>query len=941
MIGCSYPWILLLAVPAVYCIVRSRNTVSVKVLRSLCVILLFCAAARPVLKTDVPGTDVVILYDRSKSIPSRFLEEQKETIGIFREEQGQHDRVGILSFGRNIKIRKFLTDETIEISLSDSIDRDGTFLSEAVQTGLSMIPPERNGCIAIFSDGLYNGTEPAAVIAEANEREIPVFFRYRGRSRVDPLCITAVEIPGSVEAGSPFQINAFFRASMPGTCRYTLKRGNAVIAEGSSGCTVGSNILRFRDRLLYPGIETYRITLTIPNDPFPENNAASGSVRVKGKKRICLVTPEGRQDNLSRALKSGDIDFDIIAPAAYELTPEFLDGYRAVIIENVPAAEFNQDEIQYLKTYVSDEGGGFMLTGGRNSFGPGGYCRSPVEEILPVSMEVRKEHRKVGMALGLVLDRSGSMSMSAGGGKTKMDLANLAAASSADLLTEIDTIGVVAVDSSAHIIVDFEKGNVNSETTGRILEIESMGGGIFVYTGLKAIGAMMRNIRMATKHIILFADAADAEEPGSYRELIAAFRSAGITVSVVALGTEKDQDADFLRDVAKRGEGNIFFTTDPMKLPALFSMDTVSMVRESFVEERISGTILNDIYALGDISGTFPALDAYNRTYSKKRSTIGILGMSDEPVPLFAFRQFGLGRSAALSFEADGPASAEFLAWNSYGAFFTTVSRWLAGVEPPEAFKTRVEKRGHVARIFLDIDPDAVRGTVDAAPELLVFKGPEDTPLKQAMEWAGPYTLTGEFPMEKEGVYRPAVLVGDTIIKADPVNLPLSPEYEYIKDPSRGEDLLKRMSEKTGGSHLVQLSDIFNQKPRRHRAHRPVVLPFLIAALICFTSEIGERRFFILFSLLTGMKRAGKSAGAYMEKRLKRIRHRTGRESLGQTEKEQVSSPHPSELSPSSLGKKEEQQEQEITEKRIHERKDTEAIDSVFDKAKGEAKKRF
>jgi len=931
---------MLLAIPAVYMIVRSTVPLSVKILRILTVSFLFLAAAGPVLKIEVPGTDAVVVFDRSKSVSPEFLREQKETISIFMEEKGKHDRIGVLSFGRNVKVRKFLADSAVETSLSDYIDRDGTFLTESLRTALGMIPPERDGRIIVFSDGMYNGADPAPVTAECVERGIPVFYRYKGRGGIDPLSITDVEVPGSIESGAPFQINTFFRASGAGVCSYRLMRGGTVIAKGRSEYSAGSNILRFRDRLVYPGIETYRITVSVPDDPFPENNSAVGSIRVRGKRRICLVTPGGRRDHLSAALKAGGIEFDIVAPGAYELTPEFLDGYRAVILENVPAAKFNHHELEYLSAYVADEGGGLMLTGGRNSFGPGGYCRSPVEKVMPVSMEVRREHRKVGMALGLVLDRSGSMSMPVGGGKTKMDLANIAAASSVDMLTPIDTVGVVAVDSSAHIIVPFRRGNVTSDTAGDILDIESMGGGIFVYTGLKTMGAMMNGLRMANRHIILFADAADAEEPGSYRELIAGFRSSGITVSVVALGTEEDTDARFLKDIAGRGEGNIFFTTDPMKLPALFSMDTVSMVRENFIEEQLQGKILNDIYALGEISGSFPSVQGYNQTYLKEGGTVGVVGAGDEPVPLFAFRQYGTGRTAALSCEADGQTSGDFLTWKGYSSFFTTAARWLGGVEPPDTFKARVEQQGHTACVYLDIDPDKTGPDFGAAPELAVFTSGGDKPLKKAMEWCGPYTLKAEFTMEKEGIYRPAVLIGSSVIKVDPVNLRMSPEYEFLQGGSQGEEALKRIAENTGGSLLVQLSDIFRQPSRSSRGHRTVMLPFFIAAVLCVLAEIAERRFFILLRVLSRAGRAGRAVRTYAADRIRHMRSRRGRRGVRRAVPEdgQATGPETEEEHGTGGGESAGTEQTETKEKQEEKRK---KIDEVFGRAKGEAKKRF
>ena len=46
--------------------------------------------------------------------------------------------------------------------------------------------------------------------------------------------------------------------------------------------------------------------------------------------------------------------------------------------------------------------GSRAMTGGRSSYGPGGYYKSPLEPILPVSMELRNEHRKLSLAMVVV-----------------------------------------------------------------------------------------------------------------------------------------------------------------------------------------------------------------------------------------------------------------------------------------------------------------------------------------------------------------------------------------------------------------------------------------------------------------------------------------------------------------------------------------------------------
>ena len=48
-------------------------------------------------------------------------------------------------------------------------------------------------------------------------------------------------------------------------------------------------------------------------------------------------------------------------------------------------------QMKLLRAYVRETGGGLVMTGGPDSFGPGGWYRTPVEDVLPVDMDVRSE----------------------------------------------------------------------------------------------------------------------------------------------------------------------------------------------------------------------------------------------------------------------------------------------------------------------------------------------------------------------------------------------------------------------------------------------------------------------------------------------------------------------------------------------------------------------
>ncbi|MEZ6193870.1 MAG: vWA domain-containing protein [Phycisphaerales bacterium] len=136
----------------------------------------------------------------------------------------------------------------------------------------------------------------------------------------------------------------------------------------------------------------------------------------------------------------------------------------------------------------------------------------------------------------------------------KMDLANLGTAQVIDLLSPMDEFGVIAVDSAPHVISPLAPLDNKQAVKGQVLRIDSMGGGIFVYEALEAASGMLADSTITTRHIILFSDAQDSEQPGAYRQLLRQCAKANITVSVIGLGIEHDVDAELAQGYRKAGQ---------------------------------------------------------------------------------------------------------------------------------------------------------------------------------------------------------------------------------------------------------------------------------------------------------------------------------------------------------------------------------------------------
>ncbi|WP_425613906.1 glutamine amidotransferase [Anatilimnocola sp. NA78] len=66
---------------------------------------------------------------------------------------------------------------------------------------------------------------------------------------------------------------------------------------------------------------------------------------------------------------------------------EDLFKFHAIILDDMEAAFFTQDQLSLLQQFVSQRGGGLLMMGGKGSFGEGGYARTPVAEMLPVYLD--------------------------------------------------------------------------------------------------------------------------------------------------------------------------------------------------------------------------------------------------------------------------------------------------------------------------------------------------------------------------------------------------------------------------------------------------------------------------------------------------------------------------------------------------------------------------
>ena len=811
---------------------------------------------------------IVIVADRSLSMPQGAEAAQKEAIDLIGRAMTSDDRLAVVSFGQSAAIERSPQSGAFA-GFTNEVGRDASNLTEAIDKALALIPQNSPGKILVISDGRWTGKEPAMAASKAAARSVTIDYRSLQRSSANDLAVAQIDAPITVTPGEAFMITAWVKSPIQQEIAYELRRGGQILAAGKTNASGGLNRLTFRDIAGEPGAQGYTIRVSgahnSGDDPVPENDSAKVLVGVQGPRPL-LVVSTAPNSGLARLLASGGMMTRVAAPEDCDWSLDSLAQYSGVLIENVPAEKITARGMESISSWVSEAGAGMMMTGGKHSYGPGGYFKSPLEPVLPVSMELRQEHRKLALAIVVAMDRSGSMAVTVGGGRTKMDLANLAAAQVLEMLSPMDEFGAVAVDSVSHIIAELQKVDQSKSVRDRILKVDSGGGGIFVFEALTTAADMLLKAESGTRHIILFADAADSEEPGKYRELLEECEQSGITVSVIGLGKPTDVDAGLLRDIAKRGNGQIFFTENAEELPRLFAQDTIIVARSLFLDQPAPLQFTGGLVTLtGKQFAGLQSIGGYNLTYLRPKANLAAVTTDEYKAPVVASWQAGSGRVLSYLGEADGQYAGAMAGWKDAGDFFTSLARWVAGDTsnlPGNMLLTQEAKNG-VARIELHLDPErdesgAATLSLSELPKVTTLRGvagSKPSSEKAEMRWTSADTLAIEIPLLGNETALPTVEVpGAGRVTLAPMALPYSPEFKPVSGED-GQSALARLAQATGGKERVELSGVWKDLPRLPRLIDLAPWLLMLATVFLLIEVLERHTGLITARLLPELKR--------------------------------------------------------------------------------------
>ncbi len=805
-------------------------------LRTLALLLLVLIAAGPETRRFDDGLDLWVLVDRSDSASDLLGPKLPEWETLLMRSKGAADRLRQVDFATEAVVRGAQMGSGPD-GQKYAGPTHSTRLNSAALHALSQLDPKRASRLLVLTDGI--STEPLEGLADRLiAQEVAMDYRLAVREGAGDWRIADLVLPRRVQLQQAFLIEAVVLGDRDGAVTVELLRDDQPLAKQEVEVIDGVGRLRLSSRLSKAGAVKFSARLSHAEDSLSGNNTASQWVEVQSGPRVLLFTNyEG--DPLAAALAAQGFSVETRTETQQASVGD-LTGAKVVLLNNVPAYRLPTPFLRALDFFVNQQGGGLAMIGGKYSFATGGFFGSPVEPLLPVSMELKQEHRKLVTALAIVMDRSGSMAMTVpGSGLEKMQLANEGAGRAVQLLGDSDFITVLVVDSEAHEVSPLVAVGPNrAQIEDAVRRQQSMGGGIYVYNGLKAAWDRLQKAQVGQRHVILFSDAADSEQPDDYINLLAEMTAQKASVSVIGLGTEADADADFLKDVAKRGDGRIFFNQDANQLPALFAQETVAVARSTFIDQPVAvkGTPGWLEMAAGGIDW-LPQVDGYNLSYLRPGASQALVSGDEYAAPMLAFWQRGAGRTAAVSFPLGGDFSKLTREWAGYGGFVRSLTRWLMGEALPPGLGLRTQLEGSRLRADLFYDETWAETIAASSPELSLTS--EDQTEARVVPWLrlAPGHFQASIDLEGLSLVRGAVRLGNHALPFGPVNVITNPEWSA--DRTRLQELATTAA-RSGGSERLDLSDVW--RAPRPSAWTPFSRWLLIAFLLVLLLEAWQTR---------------------------------------------------------------------------------------------------
>ena len=813
-------------------------------LRGLGVLLLLLALAGPASEVASSRRALGIVVDHSQSLGPEGLKQALAEAGRRSSAPGVSE-VFVLRLG---KICELMPNEALP-DLPQALQwqakhGSGSDYAAAMELAHAMFPPGSARELLLIGDGHDTAggwLEMARHLVVGGTRVNAVAVA--GPQRRDARVVSLRPSQNRVTQGASLKLEAEVEATAAMRAALLLYEDAVLVERRSISLAKGERLrLAWERHPSVGGVHRYRVALDdLEGDSLPDNNDAMALVEVRGRLRILMLEGEASPvSGLRDAMAAEGIDLEWRQADEVRGNAESLMGYDAVILSDLAAHRLGEALMQSLAQYVEKLGGGLLMLGGPQSFGVGGYYRTPIEEVLPVRLQSPDEEEKQSAAVALVMDRSGSMA------GQKLELAKSAAMATAAVLGRQDWLGVYAFDNEAKTVVPMTRLTETAAVNGQIAALSS-GGGTHLQPAFEMARTGLLRTAAKVRHMIILTD---GQTTGSgYETLASQCRSDGITISTVAIG--EGSHLGLLQAIASAGGGQSYTTLDAGAVTRIFTQDTLMHTGRMIREEPFSAQRVEEHPMLAGLEWErAPALLGYVRTTAK--ATAQVLLTTDSGEPLLAHWRHGLGRATAFTSDAKARWAGLWMTrWPQFSRFWAQVLRETARPVQGRHLDLSVQTEAGEALITVEALSDAGTRSSAQGIEAEWFHAPSDAQaaLQPMQRWTLPAVGAGRYQgrvsAHQPGMHLVRVRSGAEMLTTGWV-------HRVDREVSLGsvdQQALQALVSASGGRLLRAEDALPPAGPRRvsmHREHWPLVL---LAFLMVWLADLLVRRWEHVLSL--------------------------------------------------------------------------------------------
>lgn len=581
----SYPWLLLLLIPAVLIALipyfrinkryrRTRNRITSLILSTSVFVLCIMLLAGMSFSYDLPNTsnEIILLVDCSDTEDYSAEERDEYVNRAITEASKQSFNVGIVKFGFDqvyaVPLSSNFDDMYEKYLSSDDPDTTATDIEAAVEYAATLFTSPSTAKIVLVTDGKETDEDMLKAVSYVSSQgtrldAVYLSAEYTGKD----VQITDVTLPeNSVLKDESFSIDVNIYTNRAGSVTLVMRDNGVQPVDGTDTFEIsaaGTHTYTRTYTFTEVGIHKLEFSISSVNDGISENNYYVVYYNVQVFDKILLVARAEDYIDENTLLSSVLTENDLYTVTGtyfgnddFPVTLDELREYDQVILNNIsdedmPDNGFYLEEdgeevgfVDILYSYVYDYGGGLFTVGGSETGTASttsdeqtahAYSRADMQGTLYQEMlPVQAINYKPSIAVMVLVDISGSMT-------SVLPAAKNGIASCLNALDERDYFGVMSLESNYQTFLDLTPVSHRTEIETAISDFtEQASGGTQYVDAVSAACAKLKAYKSTVQnlHLIMITDGGiGITEQQKFEKVIADnYEEAGITLSVVVIG---------------------------------------------------------------------------------------------------------------------------------------------------------------------------------------------------------------------------------------------------------------------------------------------------------------------------------------------------------------------------------------------------------------------